>query len=76
LEDTNWDYKYDDQGRLIEKVGLLTGADANITWKYGYDAENRLTMMAEYTTSTSCEESVFLALRWRPKSAGHKALGA
>ena len=44
LEDDQWDYAYNTNGRQVEKVEKATGD----RWTYGYDAEDRLVTVRRY----------------------------
>ena len=44
LEDDQWEYAYDANGRQVEKVEKATGD----RWTYGYDAEDRLVTVRRY----------------------------
>ena len=58
LSDGTWDYTYDAEGNVIQKVGVSGGADAGLTWTYGYDNANHMTSAVETQGSTTLVSEV------------------
>ena len=48
-----WNYTYDADGNLVEKVGVATGPDTGITWTYTYNNANQMTTAVEIKGSTT-----------------------
>ena len=59
LSDGVWNYTYDADGDLIEKVGLSTGPDKNLTWKYTYNTANEMTSAVETKSGTTIATVVY-----------------
>jgi RHS repeat-associated protein len=47
-----WTYTYDPAGNVIQKVGVSGGADAGVTWVYGFDNLNHLASATQYVNGT------------------------
>jgi RHS repeat-associated protein len=53
LSDTDWDYSYDADGNLIQKVGVASGPDHGITWTYTYNNKNQMTTAVDVQNGTT-----------------------
>ena len=59
LSDGTWNYTYDADGNLIEKVGVAPGPDQGITWTYTYDNRNQMTSAVEMQGSTTLADVTY-----------------
>jgi len=59
LSDGDWTYTYDADGNLIEKVGVSTGPDKNLTWTYTYDIKNQMSKAVETKSGTTLQTVIF-----------------
>ena len=53
LSDGTWNYSYDANGNLIQKVGVTGGADSGLTWTYAYDNANQMVSAVETQGSST-----------------------